>query len=745
MDKYHKWKVLLIVVAVAFSVWKAYPLDEKINLGLDLQGGMQLLLQIETDKVPVEHRQDATERVVEVIRNRIDEFGVREPVITKQGKDQVVVQLPGVTDRDRAKEIVGKTAHLEFRIVSDNTDLIQKAEAGTVPEGFEYKEIKGRETAVGSTVLLNKEAVLTGDHLTNASVGFDQYGQSMVELQFDKEGAKVFDRVTFQNVGKQLAIVLDGKIHSAPVIRDRIPNGQAQISGSFTVQEASDLALVLRAGALPAPIRIIEERTVGPTLGRDSVQKGVRAGLIAALMIFLFMPVYYLVAGFIADIGLLVYVVLLTGAMAMSHSSLTLPGIAGFILSIGMVVDANILISERMREELETGKTVRAAISAGYHRAFAAIFDSNMTVFITAIILFFMGTGPVKGFAVTLGIGQIASMFSSLTVTRVIFDFLSKVKPGLKLPMLKLIGTTDINFLRGRIFAYGFSVLTLVVGIGSFYMKGGQNFGVEFTGGSVIQMAFKKPVSSADLRKALEKAGVTDASIQAYGAPEQNQYVIKTRKQGTQEIEAAAGSMAGKDQFQILKVDAVGPAVSGDLKSKALWAVFWSSLGILIYLGIRFQWKFALAAVAALLHDTLFTFGIYSLSGREINVPIVAAILTIMGYSVNDTIVIFDRVRENLKTLRKKPFAEIVSISINQTLGRTLLTSLNVIFGAVALFLFGGSGINDFAFILVIGFSVGIYSTVFVASALLVDWSGKSAPSGSSNSPKPQPAVQNKK
>lgn len=742
MDKYHKWKVLLIVVAVAFSVWKAYPLDEKINLGLDLQGGMQLLLQIETDKVPVEHRQDATERVVEVIRNRIDEFGVREPVITKQGKDQVVVQLPGVTDRERAKEIVGKTAHLEFRIVSDNTDLIQKAEAGTVPEGFEYKEIKGRETTLGSTVLLNKEAVLTGDHLTNASVGFDQYGQSMVELQFDKEGAKVFDRVTFQNVGKQLAIVLDGKIHSAPVIRDRIPNGQAQISGNFTVEEAGDLALVLRAGALPAPVHIIEERTVGPTLGRDSVQKGVRAGLIAALMIFLFMPVYYMVAGFIADIGLLVYVVLLTGAMAMSHSSLTLPGIAGFILSIGMAVDANILISERMREELETGKTVRAAISAGYHRAFAAIFDSNMTVFITAIILFFMGTGPVKGFAVTLGIGQIASMFSSLTVTRVVFDFLSKVKPDLKLPMLKLIGTTDINFLRGRFFAYGFSVLTLVVGIGSFYVKGGQNFGVEFTGGSVIQMAFKKPVSSADLHKALEKAGVRDASIQAYGAPEQNQYVIKTRKEGTQEIETAAGSIAGKDQFQILKVDAVGPAVSGDLKSKALWAVFWSSLGILIYLGMRFQWKFALAAVVALLHDTLFTFGIYSLSGREVNVPIVAAILTIMGYSVNDTIVIFDRVRENLKTLRKKPFAEVVSISINQTLGRTLLTSLNVIFGAIALFFFGGSAINDFAFILVIGFSVGIYSTVFVASALLVDWSGQASPSGSSNSPKLQPVVQ---
>lgn len=744
MGKYHKWKVLLIVVAVAFCIWRAYPLNEKINLGLDLQGGMQLLLQIETDKVPAEHRQDATERVVEVIRNRIDEFGVREPVITKQGKDQVVVQLPGVTDRERAKEIVGKTAHLEFRLVSDNAELVQKAEKGEVPEGFEYKEMKGRENAIGSSVLLNKESLLSGDRLTNASVGFDQYGQAIVQLEFDKEGAKTFDRVTFQNVGKQLAIVLDGKIHSAPVIRDRIPNGQAQISGNFTAQEASDLSLVLRAGALPAPVRIVEERTVGPTLGRDSVEKGVKAGLIAALMVVLFMPAYYLVAGLIADIGLLAYVILLIGFMAMSHSSLTLPGIAGFILSIGMAVDANILISERMREEMETGKTVRAAISAGYHRAFAAILDSNMTVFITAVILFFMGTGPVKGFAVTLGIGQIASMFSSLTVTRVLFDFISKVKPDLKLPMMKLIGTTEVRFLRGRIFAYGFSVLTLVVGIGSFYLKGGQNFGVEFTGGSVIQIAFQKTVDSGSLRKALEKEGVSDASIQAYGTPDQNQFVIKTRNQGTQQIEAAAGSLAGAGQFQVLKVDQVGPAVSGDLKGKALWAVFWSSLGILIYLGIRFQWKFALAAVVALLHDTFFTFGIYSLSGREINVPIVAAILTIMGYSVNDTIVVFDRIRENLKGMRKKPFAEIVDLSINQTLGRTILTSMNVIFGALALFLFGGSGINDFAFILCIGFSVGIYSTVFVASALLVDWSGKPS-AAPAPSVKPQAALPKKK
>lgn len=723
MNKYFKWKVLLIILVVASCIWKAYPLDKKINLGLDLQGGMQLLLQIETDKVPAEHRQDAADRVVEIIRNRIDEFGVREPVITKQGKDQVVVQLPGVTDRERAKEIVGKTAHLEFKLVSEDADALKKAQEGKAPEGFEYVESKS-ETGGTVNYLLESKAVLTGDRLTTASVGFDQYGQAIVQLEFDKEGAKIFDQVTFQNTGRQLAISLDGKVHSAPVIRDRIPNGQAQISGSFTSQQAADLSLVLRAGALPAPVTVIEERTVGPTLGRDSIEKGVRAGLIGTALVFIFMPIYYMLAGVIANIGLFVYMIMVVGSLAFLQSSLTLPGIAGFILSIGMAVDANILISERIREEREAGKTARAAISAGYHRAFAAILDSNVTAFITAVILLIFGTGPIKGFAITLGLGQVASMFSSLTVTRTAFDFVSAKKPDLNLNMMKFMGTTNFQFLKGRFWAYGFSVLTLVIGIASFALRGSESYGVEFTGGSLIQIQFKKPMDSADLRKALQAKGIDESSIQYFGDPSENQFTIKTRKSSVEDIKKVAEEIAGKD-YEIQKVDQIGPSVSGDLTKKALWAIFWSCIGILVYVSFRFEWRFSLAAVAALLHDTLFTFGVYALSGREINLTTVAALLTIMGYSVNDTIVIFDRVRENMKIVRKKSFSEIVELSINQMVGRTMLTSLNVMFGAIALFFFGGGAINDFAFILCVGFAVGIYSTVFVASALLVDWSHK--------------------
>ncbi|MBP9866383.1 MAG: protein translocase subunit SecD, partial [Candidatus Omnitrophica bacterium] len=357
MDRKFKWKVLLIIAVSAFCFWKSFPPQENIKLGLDLRGGMQLLLKVDLTKIPEEGREDASERVVEIIRNRIDELGVTEPVITRQGKEQVVVQLPGVTDRERAKEIVGKTAHLEFKMVSEDSALLTQAQGGTIPEGYEYKEMKD---GLGMRkVLVEAEPALTGEHLTTASIGFDQYGQAIVQLQFDDKGAKLFDQATLKNIGRQMAIVLDGKIHSAPVIRDRIPNGQAQISGGFTPDEASDLALVLRAGSLPAPVEIIEERTVGPSLGHDSITKGIKAGLMGTLLVVLFMPGYYLLAGLVADIGLAIYCLVTIGALAALGASLTLPGIAGFILSIGMAVDANVLIFERIREEIAAGKTPR--------------------------------------------------------------------------------------------------------------------------------------------------------------------------------------------------------------------------------------------------------------------------------------------------------------------------------------------------------------------------------------------------
>ncbi|MFZ5802186.1 MAG: protein translocase subunit SecD [Candidatus Omnitrophota bacterium] len=723
MDRFYKWKVLLILGLVAFSLWRFWPPQDNINLGLDLQGGMQLLLEVDLAKIPEETREDATERVVEVIRNRIDEFGVREPSISKQGSSQVVVQLPGITDRERAKEIVGKTAHLEFKLVSEDAEIAKQFTEGKTPEGFESKQIKDM-TGLRS-LILQAGAVLSGDHLTTASVGFDQYGQPIVQLQFDDEGGKIFDKVTFENIGRQLAIVLDGKVHSAPVIRDRIPNGQAQISGNFTIDEASDLSLVLRAGALPAPVNVIEERTVGPSLGQDSIQSGIRASLIGIAIVILFMPLYYLFCGLVADLGLLVYTIVVMGSFAALGASLTLPGIAGFILSIGMAVDANVLIFERIREELSTGKTARAAVSAGYHKAFSAIFDSNLTTLLTSVLLFMFGTGPVKGFAVTLSIGILASMFSAILVTRVIFDYLLQKNPNMKIRMFSFMKETHIHFLKGRIWAYGFSVVVLAMGIFAIFARGEQNYGVEFTGGTLLHVKLAHFAETGEVRKALEKAGVGGLSIQRFGDLNENQFIIKSSDKDTERIETVVKGLAGDKGYEVMRVDRIGPAVSKDITKKALYAVFWSWLGILVYLGWRFEWKFSLAAVAALVHDTIFSFGVYAMSGREINIPIIAAILTIIGFSVNDTIVTFDRVRDNLKVMRKKPFSEVVEISINQTLSRTILTSLTAILATLALFLFGGNAINDFAFILLVGFGVGIYSTIFVATALVVDWKAR--------------------
>ena len=748
MGKYYKWKVLLIVIVVGLSIWQVWPPQEKIHLGLDLQGGMQLLLKVDLNKVPPEGRRDATDRVVEIIRNRIDQLGVREPVISKQAKDEVVVQLPGITDRERAKEIIAKTAHLEFKVVEENPDLIAKAEAATlpplpateasktegarpeaappaappaIPEGYEYLPMKER-TGRAENILLKKESILTGDHLVNSSVGFDQYGEPVVHLQYDTEGAKIFDRFTYQNIGRRLAIVLDGKVYSAPVIRDRIPNGQAQISGNFSSQDASDLALVLRAGALPAPVTVEEERTVGPSLGRDSVAKGLKAGLLGTVFVFGFMAIYYLLAGVMADIALLIYILITLGAMAALKVSLSLPGIAGFILSIGMAVDANILIFERIREELTAGKGARPAVSAGFHKAFSAILDSNMTTVLTSVILFMFGTGPVKGFGVTLTIGILASMFTAITVTRAILDFLVAQNPNPNFKMLQIFHQPKFRFLKNRIWAYGFSVVVLSLGVGSLVLRGRQNYGVEFTGGTLAEIRYHQKISADQVRNALAKKGLAKAMIQNVGAESENEFVIKSAEKNIQKVEEASKELAGEKGYEVVRVDSVGPAVSRDLTKKALWAVFWSSVGILIYLAFRFEWKFALAAVIALLHDTLFAFGLYAFSGREINLPTIAAVLTIMGFSVNDTIITFDRIRDNRKILRKMPFPDLVNLSINQTLSRTIFTTLTALFGAVALMVFGGPAISDFAFILFVGFSVGVYSTVFVASALLVDW-----------------------
>ena len=490
------------------DAWKQYLPMEKIRLGLDLQGGMHLVLEVDTakavettlarsandlkeslmdgrvrfrlldtvkdgrptfefpdapardafdkllkaqypdleeaaaetvdgkarvslkikDKRAAEIQKMAVDQSLETIRNRVDQFGISEPEIIPQGADRIIVQLPGVKDPARAKGLIGRTAMLEFKLVDDEHSL-DEALRGNLPEGSVLANESRVDRASGrrseTPLLLKSRALLTGNALENARVQIgDRFGEPHVSITFNAQGAKDFDRITAENVKKRLAIVLDGVVHSAPVIQERISGGQAQITGSFSMEEASDLAIVLRAGALPAPVNILEERTVGPSLGKDSIEMGTWASIIGGLLVLGFMVLYYRSTGLIADLALCLNMLLLLGTMAAFKATLTLPGIAGIALTIGMAVDANVLINERIREELHLGKTLRAAIEAGYAKAFLTIFDSNVTTLVAALFLFGFGTGPVKGFAVTLTIGIVASMFTAIFVSRIVFDHL---------------------------------------------------------------------------------------------------------------------------------------------------------------------------------------------------------------------------------------------------------------------------------------------------------------------------------
>jgi len=730
MERKLIYKILLILGVVGLCAYYTFPLNKRINLGLDLQGGMHLLLKVDTSHLEGQAKLDACDRAVEVIRNRIDEFGVRETSIQKQGEDEIVVQLPGVTERERAIDIIGKTAMLEFKIVSNDTDKLKTALAGTIPDGYELKYTLDEN----EPLLLEKQAVLTGDALTNASVRFDQsqFNEPIVALQFNAAGAKKFAQVTADNVGKRLAIVLDGKVQSAPRIREAIPSGEAVITGRFDAQVAQDLALILRVGALPAPMHIEEERTVGPLLGQDSINKGVKASLIGCALVFIFMAGYYLLAGLISDIALLLNLIMILGGLGLLpllfpgvSATLTLPGIAGIALALGMAVDANVLINERIREEIAAGRNLRTAIGNGYSRAFSAIFDSNLTTLIAAFLLFQFGTGPIRGFAVTLTIGLLASMFTAIVVTRVIFELLLNFGWIKSLPMLKLIGETKLDFIGKRKIFYALSIIVITVGLFSYFKKGPAAFGIDFAGGQLQEYSFKNPPSIDKVRQTLKDINLADATIQQF-KDNPRAVLIRTSEDKNQILTNKLKETFPNEDIQILRIERVGPVAGKHLKTKAVSALIWSLVGILIYVGFRFKHiNFAAAGVIALVHDVLVALGLLVITNRQIDLLSVTAFLTIAGYSINDTIVIYDRVRENIRLYRKLSLKELINLSVNQTLSRTLLTSGVTLMVVAAILFYGGEVLSNFAFALFVGFISGVYSTIFIASPLVLAWSRK--------------------
>jgi SecD/SecF fusion protein len=729
MKKRLFYKTILVLGVIGIAIFYAFPLNKRINLGLDLKGGMYLVLKIDTSGLPAEKKKEAAEITQEKIRNRIDELGVREPLIQIQGQDEIVIQLPGITERQRALDLIKKTGFLEFRLVSDDKEKIERAKAGEKIDGYELKQYEGGQ------LLVEEKAVLTGGGIKEARMDFDQsaFGQAYVSIKFNSRAAKKFAAITSQNVGKRLSIILDGKIRSAPVIRETIPTGEARISGRFSPEEAKDLATVLKIGALPAPIHIEEERTVGPLLGQDSINRGIKAAVVGVLLVFGFMCFYYLYAGLIAVFALLLNLLMILGGLGMLPSlfpgvsaTLTLPGIAGIILSLGMAVDANVLINERIKEEFLSIRSLPEAIDRGYKKAFSAILDSNVTTLIAAFLLFQFGTGPIRGFAVTLTIGLLSSMFTAIVVTHLIMDILLKANLLKSLPMLRLIRESNIDFIAKRKIFYALSILLISLGLVTLFLRGKQAYGIDFTGGQIQEYYFTDAVKMQGVRSALLQAGLKGIRIQQFRG---NSHVVSMHLPlDAPDVRKILKEKFPGQQIQMLRVERVGPVVGRQLKVKAIKAILWSLAGIMVYVSLRFRHlNFALAGVIALFHDVLIALAFMLFSKRPIDLLSVTAFLTVAGYSINDTIVIYDRVRESTHLFKKKSLYDLINISINRTLARTVLTTLTTLLVVASILIYAGQALNNFAFCLLVGFISGIYSTIYIASPLVLAFSRKSA------------------
>ncbi len=581
-------------------------------------------------------------------------------------------------------------------------------------------------------LLVKKKADLGGDRVTESAAYYGNEGWT-VQMRFDSEGAKKFGQITEANVGHRFAIVLDGVIQSAPVIRTAIYGGDAIITGRFTEQEARGLASVLE-NPLQVPVSIEEERSVSPTLGMDSIRASILAGLLGLGITLIGVVIYYKFAGLIVNLALIVNLILLLGAFQLIPGGvvLTLPGIAGIILTIGMAVDASVLIYERLREEMASGKSLRTALPAAYDKAFSSIFDANITTLITAAILFLNASGPVKGFAIVLMLGILASLFTALIVGRNALGWLVDSGRLKRISMLQLITTKHFNFLGKGAIAGACSLALILAGATAFYIRGENNFGVDFRGGDLVTLSAPHKVDVARVRDALKPIGLADASIQQSPQGDKSYITIRSPLNTSDKVESQILKSLPDVGFKVEGSDRVGALVGGELARSSLIALGLGILGILIYVTFRFELSFAVGAIVALLHDVLITIGMFALLGRELTLTMVGAVLTIAGYSINDTIVVYDRIREGLASGRKGSIEQIMNESVNQTLSRTILTSGTTLIPILCLFLIGGAVLRDFSLAIIIGVVVGTYSSVFIASPIVLWWTRARGGSASS-------------
>ena len=659
---------------------------------------------------------------IEVVGRRVNELGTTEPIIQRQGNDRILVQVPGLQDPQRLKEILGQTAKLTFQMV-DQTMPVQEAIEGRPPAG---------STVMYSTddppvpYLIENRIIVSGENLVDAQASFDQRtNEPVVSFRFDSRGAQRFGAATQQNVGRLFAIILDNQVISAPQIREPILGGTGQISGNFTVQGANDLAVLLRAGALPADLTIVEERTVGPSLGADSIAAGEMAAVIAAALVLAFMVLAYSSLGVLANIALVANVILIIAILSVLGATLTMPGIAGIVLTMGMAVDSNVIIYERVKEERRMGRSLVQSLDSGFSRALATVVDANVTTFIAAAILFFLGSGPIKGFAVTLAIGIVTTVFTAFTLTRwLIAVWLKRARPtNIPQGFVKLVpDDTKISFMRMRKYAFTLSAALSIATVALFMTKG-LNYGVDFLGGSIIEIQAKGDTAdAADVRARLSELNLGDVQVQEFGSARDLLIRVESQEAGDSAEQSAVDKarLELQDEYEFRRVEVVGPTVSNELAWNGTMGVLASLFAMLVYIWIRFEWQFGLGAVISTLHDVIAMVFLYVVAGIEFNLGSIAAILTIVGYSINDTVVVYDRVRENLRKYKKMPIEELLDLSMNQTLSRTVLTGITTLFALLALYIWGGEVIASFTFAMLFGILFGTYSSIFVAGPLLI-------------------------
>src|SRR5438046_2454204 len=719
----------LTVLLVGFSVVTIWQPQKKIALGLDIQGGTSFLIRLVPGDKTI--NKAMLDQAVEVIRKRVDYFGGGEPIISPVGSDRILVQIPGLDTAkiQEAREQLSRVAKLEFRMVfPDNGERLHTIDEGkeVIPpeyriETYKMAAAEGNEKPREERLLVKKKADLGGDRVKESHAYYGNEGWT-VQLKFDSEGAKQFGKITEQYKGHRFAIVLDGVIQSAPVIRDAIYGGDAIITGKFEEKEARGLASVLE-NPLQTPVSIEEERSVSPTLGLDSIRASIMAGLLGLAITLVCVLIYYRLPGLVANLALLVNLVLLIGALTMFRFVLTLPGIAGIILTIGLSVDANVLIYERLREEMALGKSLRVAMETAYQKAFSSIFDANVTTLITALILFWQAAGPVRGFAISLTFGILASLFTALIVGRNALGWLVDTGRVKKISMLHLISSQNINFLGKGFLACMCSLALILAGATSFYIKGEKNFGVDFRGGDLITLSSPAKIDIGQVRDSLKPLGFADASIQESSQSGKYYITVRSPLNTSDKVEKQIIQTMPSANFKVERSERVGALVGGELAKSSLVALGLGILGILIFVTFRFELSFAVGAIVALLHDVIITVGVFSLLGRELTLTMVGSVLTIAGYSINDTIVVYDRIREGLASGRRGSIEEIMNSSINQTLSRTILTSTVTLIPILCLFLLGGAVLRDFSLAIIVGVVVGTYSSIFIASPIVLWWS----------------------